>query len=86
MKICATVPGVHLIEGSRLISGNHYSFLICRYKCVMKSQVRATSMAYCDVITSLWPVDARSRGLPCHILKINLNGNNCDTLAEYAMV
>ena len=36
---------------SRLLSGNHYSLLICRYNCIMMPQVTVTIMANCNVIT-----------------------------------
>ena len=47
MKILGTVPGVHIVY--RLFLSNHYSLLICRYNCIMMSQV--TGMANSDVIT-----------------------------------
>ena len=55
MKIRATVPSVYIV--STPFSSNHYNndidygLLICRYNCIMMSQVIVTSIAYCNVIT-----------------------------------
>ena len=69
---------------SRLFPSNHYSLLICRYTCIMMSQITVTTVANCDVITIAYRCQEPRTIVACHIIKKILNGNNCDTLAENA--
>ena len=52
---------------------------------MMMSQVTVTSMANCDVITIAYRCQEPRAFVARHLYKKNLDENNCDTLAEYAV-
>ena len=59
---------------------NHYSLSICRYNCIMLSQL--TSIANCDIINYC----QQMLGLSGHVIFEKFGQKKCNTLAVYAVV